>query len=118
MRTVDEWKALLRGAMKDAMRRREGHAVAALRETLAAIDNAEAVAPRPVSTAGDGPIAGAASGLGAGEENRRALSPEEVGAIVARELQERREAATTYEKLGRTAEAERLREQVELLESL
>lgn len=118
MRTVDEWKAVLRGAMKDAMRRREGEAVAALRETLAAIDNAEAVAPRAVPTAGDGPIAGAVSGLGAGEVQRRQLSGEEVAAVIARELEERREAVATYEKLGRTEEADRLRKQVQLLESL
>lgn len=119
MRTVDEWKALLRSAIKEAMRRREGNAVAVLRETLSAIDNAEAVATQEgPTTAGDGVIAGAVAGLGAGEVQRRALSVEEVAAVIARELEERREAAATYEKLGRPEEAERLREQVRLLESL
>lgn len=58
------------------------------------------------------------AGLGAGEVQRRALREEEVAAVIERELEERREAAATYEKLGRPEEAERLREQVRLLESL
>lgn len=118
MRTVDEWKAALREAMKDAMRRREAHAVSALRETLAAIDNAEAVPPPALPDPGDGPIAGAVAGLGAGEAPRRHLGPEEVSAVIARELEERRAAAAEYEKLGRAEEANRLREQIRLLESL
>lgn len=118
MRTVDEWKAVLRGAMKEAMRRRDGHAVAALRETLAAIDNAEAVAAPKVTTTGEGRIAGATAGLGAGEAQRRQLRPKDVAEVVNREIEERREAAATYEKLGRSEEASRLREQIRLLESL
>lgn len=118
MRTVDEWKAVLRGAMKEAMRRRDGHAVAALRETLAAIDNAEAVAAPKVTATGEGRIAGATAGLGAGEAQRRQLRPKDVAEVVNREIEERREAAATYEKLGRSEEASRLREQIRLLESL
>lgn len=87
MRTVDEWKAVLRGAMKEAMRRRDGHAVAALRETLAAIDNAEAVAAPKVTTTGEGRIAGATAGLGAGEAQRRQLRPKDVAEVVNREIE-------------------------------
>lgn len=100
------------------MRRRDGHAVAALRETLAAIDNAEAVAAPKVTTTGEGRIAGATAGLGAGEAQRRQLRPKDVAEVVNREIEERREAAATYEKLGRSEEASRLREQIRLLESL
>lgn len=48
---------------------------------------------------------------------RRQLRPEDVAAVVNREIEERREAAATYQKLGRTEEASRLCEQIRLLES-
>lgn len=118
MRTVNEWKTLLRAALRDAQRARESHAVAVLRETIAAIENAEAaditLAPSGQSDA----IAGAVDGLGAGEILRRELSPQEVAAIIERELRERREAAATYTALGRGNEADALRRQVAVLESL
>jgi uncharacterized protein YqeY len=117
MRTVDEWKTLLRAAMKDAMRRREAEATAALRETLAAIDNAEAVTP-PAQTCDTGSMIAGAVGVGASEAQRRHLTEQDVAAVVAGELEERRQAAAMYEKLGMSEEACRLRQQIELLESL
>lgn len=44
-RTTDEWRRDLRNALREAMRERRADAIAVLRETLAAIDNAEAVDP-------------------------------------------------------------------------
>lgn len=115
MRTVDEWKAALRAAMKDAMRTRSTQATAALRETLAAIDNAEAPALRVAPTAVDGVFAGSSGGLGSGEIPRLALTPEAVQAVIDRELQERRDAVALYEKLGKHDEASAVKAQLDVL---
>ena len=89
--------------------------MAVFRETLAAIDNAEAADPSAAPPVQHGAIAGGVAGLGAGEVPRRRLSPEAVTAIVERELNERREAAARYTALGRHDEAARLALQVEAL---
>ena len=118
MKTVDEWKATLRAALKDALRTRNAPASAVLRETLAAIDNAEApdmsVAPAPVG----GGIAGSTGGLGSGEVPRLLLSPEVVDALIQREIQERRDAVALYTQLGRAEEARALSAQVDVLLAL
>ena len=100
-----------------AMKGRDRRAVATLRSTLAAIDNAEAVdatagGGRP---AGEGPIAGAALGVGAAEVERRVLTAAETEAIVRREVTERQSAAHAYERAGQAPHAERLRAEAELL---
>lgn len=118
MRSVDAWKSILRAALKEALRTRQAHAVAVLRETLAAIDNAEAAAPSVAPPVQHGVIAGGVAGLGAGEVPRRALSAEAVTAIIERELQERRDAVATYSALGRHGEAGALKLQLEVLASL
>ncbi|MFB1480925.1 hypothetical protein [Corallococcus sp. RDP092CA] len=118
MKTVAEWKAALRTAMKDALRTRNAPASAVLREALAAIDNAEApdisIAPAPAG----GGIAGSTAGLGSGEVSRLLLSPEEVDALIQREIQERRDAVALYLQLGRHEEARVLQTQVEVLLAL
>lgn len=118
MKTVDEWKATLRAALKETLRTRNAPASAVLRETLAAIDNAEApdvsVAPAPVS----GDIAGGVKGLGSGEVPRLLLSPETVDALVQREIQERREAVALYIRLDKHEEARTLQAQVDVLLAL
>ncbi|NOK15854.1 hypothetical protein [Corallococcus carmarthensis] len=118
MRTVAEWKATLRAELKNALRTRNASASAVLRETLAAIDNAEApdisVAPAPLG----GAIAGSAEGLGSGEVSRLLLSPEAVEALIQRELQERRDAVALYIQLGRHEEASALQTQVDVLLAL
>lgn len=118
MRTVDNWKALLRAALRDAQRARDAHVVGVIRETLAAIENAEAVDVTSAPPGQSAAIAGAVDGLGAGEMPRRELGPQEVAAIIERELRERREAATSYASLGRAEEAGVLRHQADVLESL
>jgi uncharacterized protein YqeY len=118
MRSVEEWKSVLRAALREAMRTRQAHAVAVLRETLAAIDNAEAADPSAAPPAQHGVIAGGVAGLGAGEVPRRRLGAEAVTAIVEREIQERRDAASSYSALGRDAEASTLMLQVDVLVSL
>ena len=118
MRSVDEWRNVLRAAMREAVRARRADAVAALRETLAAIDNAEAVDASAAPPVEHGVIAGGVAGLGAGEVPRRRLSAAEVTAIIEHEIQERRSAATTYAALGRAEEAAVLSRQVDVLIAL
>jgi uncharacterized protein YqeY len=107
---VDDLPVRLRAALTTAMKARDMVSVTALRAALAAIDNAGAVAPAtspaPVS---DGPIAGAARGLGAAEAARRALDDDALAALVWAEVTDREEAADGYEVTGRGDRAERLR---------
>ena len=118
VRSVEAWKTVLRAALREALHARQLQAVAVIRETLAAIDNAEAAEPSAAPPVQDGVIAGGVAGLGAGEVPRRKLTAEEVTAIVEREIRERREAATTYSALGRHQEASALELQVDVLVSL
>jgi mRNA interferase MazF len=118
VRTVEAWKTVLRGALREALLAGQAHAVAVMRETLAAIDNAEAADPSAAPPVQAGLIAGGVAGLGAGEVPRRLLSAEAVTAIVEREIQERGAAAATYLALGRHEEASKLRLQLDLLVSL
>jgi uncharacterized protein YqeY len=118
MKTVEEWKAVLRIKLREALGARQHHVIAVLRETLAAIENAEAppTTNSPVFT--DGLIAGSADGLRASEVPRLVLSPTAVAAIIDREVRERREAAAEYAKLGRPEDATKLTMQVEVLDAL
>lgn len=118
MRSVTEWKTLLRAALKEEMRARRAAAVSVLRDTLAAIDNAEAAELSAAPSVEAGVIAGGVAGLGTGDVARKSLSSEEVTAIVQRELAERRDAAAQYVTLGRADEAETLSAQAELLATL
>jgi uncharacterized protein YqeY len=118
LRTVAEWKSALRAALADALRARQAPAVAVLRETLAAIDNAEAAESSAAPPVQHGVIAGGVAGLGAGEVPRRILSADAVAAIVAREIEERRAAVTTYAALGRTDEARTLSLQIDVLAAI
>ena len=109
------------------MKARDKRAVATLRSTLAAIDNAEAVEDAEAVDAeavdaeaggghpGEGVIAGAALGVGAAEVERRTLTAAETEAIVRREAAERETAAHAYERAGQAPHAERLRAEAELL---
>lgn len=118
MRTVEEWKRVLREALREALRARQTHAVTVLRETLAALDNAEAADASAAPPVQHGVFAGSAPGLGAGEVPRRVLSAEAVIALLDREIQERRDAADSYAALGRPDEASTLRHQVDVLTAL
>jgi hypothetical protein len=92
---------------------------AVLRETLAAIDNAEAP-PVSVAPAGEASavFAGSVRGLGAGEVPRIHPSSAAVTAIIEREIEDRKRAAAEYSALGRHEEAGVLAVQIEVLESL
>src|SRR5690242_8927025 len=107
----DGVRARLQRRLRDAMKARDTTATAALRATLGAIGNAEAVATPDAEARtpiGDGPIAGAVRGLGAAEVARRELTEADLEAIVRAEIDDRTDAANEYERLGRTTEAEAL----------
>ncbi len=104
----------LRGALTLAMKARDRVAVGALRSTLAAIDNAEAV-DRPTGTDTGLAIEQIPLGVGAAEMERRLLTECQIERIVRDELAEREAAARDYEQSGRTERAEQLRREVSVL---
>jgi uncharacterized protein YqeY len=105
----------LRRALTVAIKERDAVATSALRSALAAIENASAVGAEHAPPRATGPIAGAVSGLGAGEVERRSLSAEDVRALVESEVDQRVAAAAEYEGLGRPDRAERLRAEAAVL---
>jgi hypothetical protein len=108
----------LRAALGQALRRRDSIAVAALRSALAAIGNAGAVTGMAPAAAPSSPhLAGARSGLGAGEAPRRRLTDAQVEQVIQAEISERRLAARGYERAGHPGRAQRLRAEADVLES-
>jgi len=103
----------LRHALPAAMKARDRVAVNVLRSTLAAIENAEAVAP--AETTGRA-IEQAPLGVGAAEAERHILSPADITRIVRGEIASREEAAADYERAGHADRAARLRDEARLLE--
>ncbi|HEY8982934.1 MAG TPA: hypothetical protein VIU15_25570 [Streptomyces sp.] len=101
----------LRRALPEAMRAREKTAVSALRATLAALDNAEAV-PVDASALRGQAIGEVPVGAGATEAERRVLGELDVVRIVRAEVDERLRAA---EQVEGTAHAGRLRDEAEVL---
>jgi uncharacterized protein YqeY len=110
----DDVRARLRAGLGAAMKARDRVAVAVLRSTLGAIDNAEAVDDAVDAPIG-GVIAKSLTGLGAGEAPRRDLSEDEVLAILRHELEERRTAAHEYRSAGHPDHATRLDTEADLL---
>lgn len=116
MSDVTKLRDGLRSALKGALASRDRTAVAALRSALAALDNAEAVPVRRVTAvASEGPIAGAALGVGAAEVPRRRLTRREAALVIERQIDERRVAADEYDRLGRADAAVRLRREADVL---
>jgi uncharacterized protein len=105
----------LRAALPPAIKSRDRDAVAALRSALAAIENAEAVAPPPPARLREGVIPGATAGLGSGEAGRAELSDDEIAAIVRAEVDERRVAAGDYAHAGKHERAARLTAEADVL---
>lgn len=108
-------RALLQSSLLPAMRVGDKDTVDVVRSALAAIANAEAVPVDDASALTEGPIAGAAVGVGATEAPRRELTPEEVREIVEGERQERVHAAQESEAGGLGEYAGRLRTQAAVL---
>jgi hypothetical protein len=105
----------LRADLTTAIKARDRIAIAALRSAMSAIDNAEAVPVLSEPAAGSEHVAGAVAGLGAAEAERRQLTDDDVRSIIETELGERSVAATEYERLDRTDDAERLRAEAAVL---
>ncbi|WP_213011251.1 hypothetical protein [Paractinoplanes toevensis] len=104
----------LRKALPVAMKARDRDATTALRATLAAIDNAEAVTPAE-GVPGSLAIEVLPVGAGATEVARRTLTEQEVEQIVRAELAERETAADEYERVGHPDRAEKLRSEARSL---
>jgi uncharacterized protein len=105
----------MRQALLEAMRARDRAAVSALRATLAALDNAEAV---PV---GEDALRGVALeqspvGAGATEAARRGLSESDEAAIVRAEADERLEAAAQLTAPAHVDRVARLRAEAAVLQ--
>jgi uncharacterized protein YqeY len=126
---TEDIRVRMRRGLVDAMKARDQQAVAALRSTLARIDNAEAVDAEAVDADADGldaepalysgeghpAVAGSVLGVGAAEVDRRVLTPEEMAALVRDDVEEREIAAEVLVRVGRPDQAERLRAQAKLL---
>lgn len=104
----------LRDALTGAIKTRDKVAVAVLRSTLAAIDNAEAV-ERPQSADRQPAIEQLQIGVGTTEAARRELTEAQIERIVRAELAERESAARNYQRVGRIEHAERLRGEIRVL---
>ncbi|GAB3073108.1 hypothetical protein GCM10027215_09660 [Nocardioides zeae] len=98
-----------------ALRARDRTAVSALRTTIAAIDNAEALPVDVAVPSTSGPVAGAVSGLGATEAVRRDLTSADLAALLTTQVEERRTAADEVERHGRDADAARLRREADVV---
>jgi uncharacterized protein YqeY len=104
----------LRAALPSALKSRDRVAVAVLRATLAAIDNAEAVDRSPSADRGPA-IELIPVGVGVSEVARRVLTEEQVEAIVRAEVTERETAAGDYDRAGRPEHAAALRTEADTL---
>ena len=113
--------ARLRSELTAALSSGDRVAVAALRSALAAIGNAEAVDPATEATAAVPPVArsehfvGARDGLRASEVTRKRLTAADIRQIVSTEIAERQSAASDYDRLGRSDQVERLRQEADVL---
>jgi uncharacterized protein len=103
-------RAALRRGLVAALKARDAEALAALRTTIAAIDNAEAIpAADPQAPLTSADIAGASSGVGSTEAVRRSLNSGQLRDIVREQIAEYAREADRYDALGRPDAADRLR---------
>ncbi|MFI6999547.1 hypothetical protein [Nocardia sp. NPDC050175] len=105
----------MRAALSLAMKSRDRQAITALRSTLGAIDNAEAV---DVGEQRAGAVEGSAVGLGVAEVARRELTEDDIEQIVRAEITERHTVAEEYDGMSRSDHAEDLRAQAKVLAAL
>jgi len=104
----------LREALTEALKARDRETANVVRSALAAIGNAEAVDAGAIGTRA-GAIEESPVGPGATEVRRRALTEEQIAALIRAEIAEREEAARTYEDNGAEDQAARLRREAEVL---
>jgi uncharacterized protein len=106
MSAASELKATLRRDLRTAMAARDTTATRVLRQTLSAIENAEAVPhdDRPPTVGQSGDVA------------RRDLTAADLLAVIAREHAERASAIAEYRELGVTATIEALEGEAAVLQ--
>ncbi|GGR59519.1 uncharacterized protein YqeY [Nocardioides luteus] len=112
---MTDLQARLRADLLAARKARDTTATSVLRSTLSAIANAEALPVAEEGLSADGPIAGAASGVGATEAARRDLTDDDVRAVISGEQTERLAAATALDSHGAAEKATQLRAEADLL---
>src|SRR5512132_67174 len=106
MQSEDDLRPRLRRQLQAAVRDRDRIGIRALRDGIAALDNAEAVEPdQDVPTQGSEHVAGGVVGLGAAEVERRILDPKSQRSIVRAEIDARLAASTTYAEHRQGADA-------------
>jgi len=111
----DDLRVGLRRGLTEGVRNRDRVAVA-LKEAIAALDNAEAVPlDTDLNTQTGEHVAGGVVGLGAGEAERRVLDAEAQQAVVRAIIDARLAAANTYDEYGQTKRAADLRSGAEIL---
>jgi len=116
MQSDDDLRSQLRRHLCTAARDRDRIAVAALREAIAALDNADAIQPdRDLQAEAGEYVAGGVVGLGAAEAERRILDAEAERAIVSAEIETRLAAAVIYDQHGESARSADLRLGAEVL---
>ena len=109
----------LRRHLNQAMRDRDRVATAALRDAIAALDNAEAIDPGDDVTSAAGEyVAGGVVGLGAAEAERRVLDLVSQRAILRADMEARLDAAATYEHRGHPARGAQLRVEADVLRAV
>lgn len=109
-------RARLRTDLVAAMKARQPEVVSALRTTIAAIDNAEAVAiDHDTSVAAGEHVAGAQVGVGVTEAERRVLPTDEICDLIQAQIDERLAEATLYDARGVPDAADRLRREASAL---
>ncbi len=109
----------LRRHLNQAMRDRDRVATAALRDAIAALDNAEAIDPGDdVTSAASEYVAGGVVGLGAAEAERRVLDLVSQRAILRADIDARLDAAATYEHRGHPARGAQLRVEADVLRAV
>lgn len=116
---LTELRTRLRADLKTAMKSRSAVKVSAIRSLLAALDDAEAVAPpatAPISSLGGEHVAGAAVGVGSTEVDRRVLTAAEVELVVSGQIEERQAAAATFDAVAQPDAARRLRDEAGVIE--
>lgn len=112
--TTDEsqsFLAALKADLRTAMRERKAAEVMTLRGLISAIDNAQAV---PVGDRHDRYVFHA-FGDSAVEVPRRALSRDDLRALVEAEIRARNDAAQDYRRLGRDDKVQELTEEAQIL---
>ena len=109
-------RSVLRQRLSTAVRERDRIAVGALREAIAALDNAEAVEPdQGAATQTSEYVAGGVVGLGAAEAERRVLDTDSQRAILRADIVARLGDAATYEQHGQSVRAAELRSGADVL---